>query len=405
MSIVLLLIIYLIFISLGLPDSLIGASWPALSQSLEISESMQGVLTLIIAFCTVISSFLTIKLVKYLRVKGVVILSILLTALGLVCISYSPSFLYLCLSAIPLGLGAGAIDSTLNNYVALHYKAIHLNWLHAFWGVGAMISPLIVGVFLTDLNGWRKGALCLAIIQFSICLVTILTSPIWSLAQKDFDKRKPIEQEKESTVTLGFFKSFTIKGVMFAIVAFFSYIAIEQLCGLWFSSMVVFNLGVKESDAANWVSLFYLGIMIGRFVSGIVSLKVKDKNMIRIGEGILVVGIILMMFYFYIPILPVGLFLVGLGCAPIYPAIIHATPDRFTKELSQNVMSIQVGCAYIANISIAPLFGIIGKATTFLSLPYLLLFFLVILTIGNEIVLVKTKDKTKLLKTKQKEIN
>ena len=382
MATILLLIIYLVFISLGLPDSLVASSWPAMSQSLAISPDFQGILTLTVSLCTIISSFLTTKLVKLLTSKGVVIVSILFTALGLLGISYSPNFILVVISAIPLGLGAGAIDATLNNYVALNYKAIHLNWLHAFWGVGASISPLICGAFLTDLNGWREAALCLAIIQSFIWLICVITIKVRKKAELQFEKREEKENIKENNY--GFFKTLSIKGVLPAIVAFFCYTAIEQTTANWFSSMVTFNMGINEDTAANWISLFYIGIMVGRIISGFVSLKIKDHNLIRIGEGIVTVGLILMCLQFNVTLMPVALVIVGFGCAPIYPAIIHSTPSRFGEENSQAVMSIQMGCAYIANISVSPLFGVIGKNTTFLILPYVILFFVVLSILCNE---------------------
>lgn len=397
MSILLLAIIYLIFISLGLPDSLLGSSWPSISQSMGINESLQGVMSIIASFFTILSSFLTVKLIKRFKEKGVVALSIALTCAGLLCVMASPNFVCLCLSMIPLGLGAGAIDSTLNNYVAINYKAIHLNWLHAFWGVGATLSPFLVSFFLTDLNGWRTGAFVLAMIQCAILLITILTMNVWKAVEKEFSNRK-IENKEEKNINLGFFNTFKIRGFSFALIAFFSYIAIEGLTGNWFASMIVFGLGGDESSAARWSSYFYFGIMIGRILSGIVSLKINDKNMIRIGETILTLGIILLFMQFNIQLMPLAVIIIGLGCAPIYPSIIHATPDRFTNELSQNVMSVQVGCAYIASLVVVPLFGVIGKYINFKLLPILILFFLLMMVICNEITLIKTNDKTKLIK-------
>ncbi len=398
MSILLLAIIYLIFISLGLPDSLLGSSWPSISQSMGINESLQGILSIIVSFFTIISSFLTVKLIKKLKEKGVVAISIGLTCIGLLCIMGSPNFICLCLSMIPLGLGAGAIDSTLNNYVAINYKAIHLNWLHAFWGVGATLSPFLVSIFLTDLNGWRTGAFVLAMIQCGILLITILTMNVWKIVEKEFSSREKIENDKSETIELGFFKTFKIKGIVFAIVAFFCYIAIEGLTGNWFASMIVFGLGGDEVSAARWSSYFYFGIMAGRVLSGFISLKISDKNMIRLGETILTIGIILLFMQFNIQIMPLAVVIIGLGCAPIYPSIIHATPTRFTKELSQNVMSVQVGCAYIASFAVVPLFGVIGKYIDFKLLPILLILFLILMVVCNEITLIKTKDKIKLIK-------
>lgn len=396
MSILLLVIVYLIFVSLGLPDSFIGSSWPSISNNLGVGESLQGVITLIISFGTIVSTFANGFLIKKLKPYGVVSLSILLTIIGLVSIGLASNFVYICLAAIPLGLGAGAIDSTLNNFVALHYKALHLNWLHASWGVGALISPLISGGFIASSNnGYKIAAFVLAAIQGVICLISFLAFPIWKKVIIEFDKKEPVNSEKLKNI--GFLKTFQIKGVVFAIIAFYSYIAIEQTSSLWFSSLVHYGYGVSEALSASWTTLFYVGITVGRFLSGILSLKIKDKNMIRIGEGILIFGIIFLSFGFNIYLLPVGLTLIGLGCAPVYPGIIHATPNRFTKELSQNVMNVQIGCAYIANVSAAPLFGIIGQYIDFKVMPIYLGIFYILLILGNEIVLKKTIDKTTLL--------
>ena len=395
MATLLLLIIYLIFISLGLPDSLVASSWPAISQSLGIGADFQGILTFVVSFCTIISSFLTVKLVKLLTAKGVVLISILLTAIGLLCISFSPNFVLIVLSAIPLGLGAGAIDSTLNNYVAVNYKAIHLNWLHAFWGVGASVSPLICGAFLTDINGWRNGALCLAIIQTVIWLICLISIKVWKKAELEFESRDKKDNQEENKINTSLLKTFKLRGVIPALIGFFCYIAIEQTTANWFSSMVVFNMGVAENTAANWAALFYIGIMVGRLLSGVVSLKINDKNLIRIGEGIILLGLILMCMQFNVYLMPVALVLVGFGCAPIYPAIIHSTPTRFTVEHSQSVMSIQMGFAYIANVTFAPLFGVVGKNTSFLILPYVIMGVLVLSVVSNELVNKLTKPNQK----------
>lgn len=393
MSTLLLLVIYLVFISLGLPDSLIGSTWPAISKTLEISEDLQGILTASISVCTIISAFLTPKLLPIIKEKGIVLISILLTAVGLILISFSQNFYLLILSCIPLGIGAGAIDTALNNYVAINYKSIHLNWLHAFWGVGASISPFICAIFLTDLNGWRNAALVLAIIQFSIWFISLLSAPLWKICElkRDLDINKEENKEK-----IGFLKTIKYPGVLYSIIAFFAYIAIESTSQQWFSSIVVFDMGVKESLASSWTSLFFIGITVGRLLSGLISLKINDKNMIRIGENVLFIGIILLTFKFNVYIMPAAIFLIGFGCAPIYPSIIHATPTRFGEKMSPFVMAIQVGCAYIANITVSPLFGVIGKATTFLILPYVLLFILIILVLGNELVLIRiNKEKKK----------
>jgi fucose permease len=312
--------------------------------------------------------------------------------------AYSTSFLMMCFACIPFGLGAGAIDTTLNNYVAVNYKAIHLNWLHAFWGVGTIISPLIIGGFLSNPDGWRTAGLTLGIIQAVILVITFCSAPVWFKVDKIFNLRNKDNNSQEvEEKTLGFFKTFKIKGIIFAIIGFFCYCVVEQTCYIWFSSMLVFDMNVDESLAATWVSLFFIGLVIGRFISGLVSLKIGDKNMIRIGEGITLIGIIFLTFKFNVYFMPAAVFIIGFGCAPIYPAIIHDTPSRFTVKYSASVMAVQVGCAYLSNVTIVPLFGVIGEKTTFLSLPYVLLAIFILMVITNELTTIFTKDKTKLL--------
>ena len=397
MKIALLIVIYLIFISLGLPDSFIGSCWPTISEYFKISRDFQGIFSLIVSFFTIASSFLTIKLTKYLKNYGVIAISIGLTISGLIIIGFSDNYYLLLLAAIPLGFGGGAIDSILNSYVSLHYKAIHLNFLHAFWGIGAFISPLIIGSFIVDPRGFKDAAFVLSIIQTTILIITLSTLVLWVKVDKiyNIDSRNTANSENNKE-NIGFFNTFKLRGVIFACITFFSYIAIESLAYSWFTSLCVFGMNIDNDIASKYLSLFYIAISLGRVISGLLSIKIKDKNLIRIGEGILLIGIILLTFKFNFVFMPIALFIIGLGCGPIYPSIVHSTVDKFTSKYSSAVMSIQIGFAYMANISVAPLFGILGNATTFLILPYIMLIFFVILVSGNEIVLKLTKDKSKL---------
>ena len=397
MKIALLIVIYLIFISLGLPDSFIGSCWPTISEYFKISRDFQGIFSLIVSFFTIASSFLTIKLTKYLKNYGVIAISIGLTISGLIIIGFSDNYYLLLLAAIPLGFGGGAIDSILNSYVSLHYKAIHLNFLHAFWGIGAFISPLIIGSFIVDPRGFKDAAFVLSIIQTTILIITLSTLVLWVKVDKiyNIDSRN-VTNSENSQENIGFFNTFKLRGVIFACITFFSYIAIESLAYSWFTSLCVFGMNINNDIASKYLSLFYIAISLGRVISGLLSIKIKDKNLIRIGEGILLIGIILLTFKFNFVFMPIALFIIGLGCGPIYPSIVHSTVDKFTSKYSSAVMSIQIGFAYMANISVAPLFGILGNATTFLILPYIMLIFFVILVSGNEIVLKLTKDKSKL---------
>ena len=397
MKIALLIVIYLIFISLGLPDSFIGSCWPTISEYFKISRDFQGIFSLIVSFFTIASSFLTIKLTKYLKNYGVIAISIGLTISGLIIIGFSDNYYLLLLAAIPLGFGGGAIDSILNSYVSLHYKAIHLNFLHAFWGIGAFISPLIIGSFIVDPRGFKDAAFVLSIIQTTILIITLSTLVLWVKVDKiyNIDSRNTTNSENNKE-NIGFFNTFKLRGVIFACITFFSYIAIESLAYSWFTSLCVFGMNIDNDIASKYLSLFYIAISLGRVISGLLSIKIKDKNLIRIGEGILLIGIILLTFKFNFVFMPIALFIIGLGCGPIYPSIVHSTVDKFTSKYSSAVMSIQIGFAYMANISVAPLFGILGNATTFLILPYIMLIFFVILVSGNEIVLKLNKDKSKL---------
>ena len=397
MKIALLIVIYLIFISLGLPDSFIGSCWPTISEYFKISRDFQGIFSLIVSFFTIASSFLTIKLTKYLKNYGVIAISIGLTISGLIIIGFSDNYYLLLLAAIPLGFGGGAIDSILNSYVSLHYKAIHLNFLHAFWGIGAFISPLIIGSFIVDPRGFKDAAFVLSIIQTTILIITLSTLVLWVKVDKiyNIDSRNTTNSENNKE-NIGFFNTFKLRGVLFACITFFSYIAIESLAYSWFTSLCVFGMNIDNDIASKYLSLFYIAISLGRVISGLLSIKIKDKNLIRIGEGILLIGIILLTFKFNFVFMPIALFIIGLGCGPIYPSIVHSTVDKFTSKYSSAVMSIQIGFAYMANISVAPLFGILGNATTFLILPYIMLIFFIVLVSGNEIVLKLTKDKSKL---------
>lgn len=409
MATYLLIIIYVIFISLGLPDSVIGSIWPSIASTFNIDVDFQGFVTITISLFTILSTFLTIKLVQIIKEKYIVIFSILLTSIGLLCFGLSNNFILLVLSCVPLGLGAGAIDSILNSYVANHYKAIHMNFLHAFWGVGTIVSPIVLSLYLKDNEtSWRIGLYFLSALQFIIFLFSFINIKVWDKVEKNFLTR---ENKEEEHIKVGFFKTFKIKGVVFAIFAFFAYVAIESICSYWFSSYVTYGLNnkiqVSPSTIAIWTSLFFIGITLGRLIGGLISFKINDKNRMRLGELTILIGIILLsttaidgvdnVTYLNV-ILPLSFIVIGIGCGPIYPAIIHDTPTRFSKSLSQNVISVQMGCSYIANISAAPLFGVLGKNVSFLYLPLVVFIFLIILSIGNEIVAHKTKNKDNLIK-------
>lgn len=395
MQILLLIIIYLIFISLGLPDSVLGSSFPAIATNLSIREDMAGYIGLVVSGCTILSSLFSEKLIRRFSTKIVVSFSILLTASGLVCFSLvrENTVWAFFLDAVLLGLGAGAIDSALNNYVACHYKAIHMNWLHCFWGVGASVSPLIIAPFIDSSNqsaGWNKGILVIAIIQLCIAAVAFLTLPIWNKAYPEVK----IEKEEEEKITHSKKELFKNPVFYLAMLGFFCYCGLETTSGNWAGFFFQQGKGFSTQDAAKLDSMFYIGITVGRFFCGLISLKIDEKNMMRMGEAILLIGAILSS----LPVNPIvsiiGFALIGLGCAPIYPAIIRSTPKRFTKELSLHVMGMQMAIAYCGNLLVSPLFGFFAKKTSsFVSLPFVVLILASIMVVSHEIINWKQKKE------------
>lgn len=373
-----LIIIYISFISLGLPDAILGSAWPIIHQDLNVPVSYAGIITMIISCGTIISSFFSEKLIRKLGTGKVTAFSVLLTAVGLLGIFLSPNFIWICLLAIPLGIGAGSVDSALNNFVALHYKAIHMNWLHSFWGIGATTGPLIMSIFLLKENGWRLGYATIGSIQAILVVCLFLSLPLWKKFESDNSEK--INDSKGIKVS----KLIKLPGAKPALVSFFCYCAIELTTGLWVSSYLVIINGFSAEKAAKWVSLYYLGITIGRFLAGFVSIKLNNKQMIRVGQVICISGGILLSITYSSNIQLIGLIFIGLGCAPIYPAMLHDTPNRFGKELSQGIMGIQMATAYVGSTFMPPLFGAISKFIGFEILPYFLLILMLLMIITTE---------------------
>ncbi len=374
----LLIIIYISFISLGLPDAILGSAWPMIHQDLNVPVSYAGVITMIISGGTIISSLFSEKLIRKLGTGKVTAFSVLLTALGLLGVFLSPNFIWICLLAIPLGIGAGSVDSALNNFVALHYKAIHMNWLHSFWGVGATSGPLIMSIFLLKENGWRLGYATIGSIQAILVICLFFSLPLWKKFESD-NSEKVTTNEGVKVSTL-----IKLPGAKPALVSFFCYCAVELTTGLWVSSYLVIINGFSAEKAAKWVSLYYLGITVGRFLAGFISIKLNNKQMIRIGQVICVTGGILLSITFSSYIQLIGLICIGLGCAPIYPAMLHDTPNRFGKELSQGIMGIQMATAYVGSTFMPPFFGAISKFIGFEILPYFLLVLMLLMLIMTE---------------------
>jgi fucose permease len=379
----LLVIIYIAFISLGLPDSLIGSAWPVMHEQLNVPISYAGVITMIISSGTIVSSLLSDRVTKKLGTGLVTSISVFLTAAALFGFSISKSFILLCIWAIPYGLGAGAVDAALNNYVALHYTSRHMNWLHCCWGVGAAISPYIMSYSLIGGYGWNSGYRSVAIVQIILTAFLFISLPLWKRNNTGNNESSNGSEDKSEVV--GLRQALKIKGVKLVLITFFGYCALETTAGLWASSYLVIHRGVDTEIAAQFASLFYIGITFGRFLCGFISDKFGDKQMIRYGLTIIAFGIFLIILPLKSNITALaGLIIVGLGCAPIYPAIIHSTPSNFGPQNSQAIIGIQMASAYTGSTLMPPIFGVIADKINIGLYPFYLLFFVVLMIMMSE---------------------
>lgn len=380
----LLALIYLAFISLGLPDSLLGSGWPVMYEQLNVPVSFMGIVFMVISGGTIISSLLSDKLTGKFGTRAVTVVSVFLTVIALFGFSFSKHFWMLIIFSIPYGLGAGAIDAALNNYVALHYKSKHMSWLHCFWGAGAIISPFIMGYSLTALS-WNWGYRIVGFIQLAIGIVLLATLPVWN-TNESADCRK--------SKSVGLIGALKIKGVPFILIGFFAYCAAEATAMQWASTYFVEVKGISTEKAAVFASLFYIGITVGRFISGFVTEKLGDRKTINIGTCILISGIVLLLLPLNSDFVAIAAFVViGLGCAPVYPCIIHSTPNNFGAENSGAVIGIQMASAYIGTTFIPPLFGFVCKSVGFGILPVFLLIFVILMIIMTELTFILTNKK------------
>lgn len=376
---ILLAIIYLAFISLGLPDSLLGSAWPMMYTEFRVPLSYAGIVSMIIACGTVISSLQSDRLTLKLGTGRVTAFSVALTAVALFGFSVSSSFWMLCLWAIPYGLGAGSVDASLNNYVALHYESRHMSWLHCMWGIGAATGPYIMGYALTGGQGWNMGYRYIAILQIILTAVLFASIPLWKERNKVVDentgeKRKPLPLKD----------ILKIRGAKEVLICFFCYCALEQTSGLWASSFMHLYKGVPKEKAASYAAMFFIGITVGRAISGFITMKLKDVQMIRLGQALILVGILVMLIPGSAEIALAGLILIGLGCAPIYPCIIHSTPAHFGEDRSQAIIGVQMAFAYMGILLMPPLFGIIANVITVSLLPVYLLALLILMLVMHE---------------------
>lgn len=377
----LLAVIYLAFISLGLPDSLLGSVWPTIYQEFNVPVSYAGAIFMIISAGTIFSSLQSDRLTKLLGTGKVTAFSVLMTAVALWGFSISSSYWMLVLWAIPYGLGAGSVDASLNNYVALHYKSHHMSWLHCMWGVGASIGPYIMSFALLNGQTWNMGYRYISLIQVVLTIIIMLSLPLWKKRPviDDVDGVQESENKKDKALTLK--EIVNIPGAKQVMFMFFCYCALEQTTGLWASSYLVLQHGFDLEIAASYASLFFIGITVGRAVSGFITMKLNDKQMIYLGQVIILIGIILMCLPFGHQVALVGLVTIGLGCAPIYPCIIHSTPTNFGADKSQAVIGVQMASAYVGNLLMPPLFGIIANHISVRLFPVYLLLILIVMVV------------------------
>ena len=374
----LLAIIYLSFISLGLPDGLLGAAWPTMYPVFGVPISYAGVLSTIMCLGTILSSLLSDRLTYALGTGKVTALSVALTAGALLGFSVTDSFWGLCLWAIPYGLGAGSVDASLNNYVALHYTSRHMSWLHCMWGTGATIGPFIMGAVLSGGSHWSLGYRYVGLLQVALTAVLFLSLPLWKnrrgTASGDADQAKPLPLAQVAAIP-------GAKEVMFS---FFCYCAIESTAGLWASSYLALYKGLPEETAAFFASMFYIGITAGRGLNGFLTVKFSDTQLVRMGQGIILIGTAALLLPMGSTVSVAGLILMGLGCAPIYPCIIHSTPEHFGVENSQAMVGVQMACAYVGSCLMPPLFGLIANHITVALLPVYVLGILMLMILMHE---------------------
>ena len=374
----LLAIIYLSFISLGLPDALLGAAWPNMYPQFQVPVSYAGIISMIIALGTIISSLQSDRLTRKFGTGKVTAVSVGITALALWGFSISHSFILLCLWAIPYGLGAGSVDASLNNYVALHYSSKHMSWLHCMWGIGATLGPYIMGAVLTGGATWNTGYRIISVLQIVLTAVLVFSLPKWK-------GQNTSSGETVHGKALSLKEILAIPGAKAVMICFFCYCAIESTTMLWASSYLHLSKGVDAKTAASFAGMFCIGITIGRGINGFIAMKLKDCQMIRMGQAIILTGIIVMILPFGKTVSLIGFSLVGLGCAPVYPCIIHSTPSHFGAERSQAIIGVQMASAYVGTCLMPPLFGLIANHISIRLLPVYLLILLALMVYMHEL--------------------
>lgn len=410
---ILLFMIYLAFVSLGLPDALLGSAWPIMYQEFAVPVSYSGTVFMIICGGTILSSLNSENLNRRFGTGKITAISVLLTAIALFGFSISHSFIMLCLFAIPYGLGAGSVDAALNHYVALHYSSRHMSWLHCMWGLGASVGPYIMGFVLQRGEPWSRGYLIVSLIQFALAIALFCSLSLWkkkpeelkenavSTAKQENSQQNESQQESISSgapkqKALSLKEIFAIPGAKESLASFYGYCALEQTVGLWAGSFMVLALGMEEKLAASYVALFYFGITFGRFLSGFFTMKWKDEQMVLGGSAIIFFGIFLLFTPWSRSLVLPALILIGLGCAPVYPSVIHSTPYNFGVEHSSALIGAQMAAAYVGTLIMPPLFGVLGRSFSMKLFPYYSMFLLLFMVFTYKRMLQVTKKARQL---------
>ncbi len=382
---ILLVIIFLIFISLGLPDAILGSAWPSMHLDLNVDLAYGGIVSFTISICTVISSLLSDKINRHFKAGVICAVSTILTVIALFGFSISSRFWMVILFCIPYGLGAGAIDSTVNNYVAVNYESKHMSWLHAMWGIGTIFGPYAMGLSLTVFEKWNYGYVMIGILQILLCIMMFVSIPLWKKSSSnETEEKEKLSKEKTSLKEI-----FKINGVLPLLICFLCYCALESTANLWGSSYLVYNNNIDSNIAASLASMFLIGLTMGRILNGFLAIKWNDDFLIKLGIGIILFGIILLFIPYSFTVIP-GFIFIGLGCAPIYPSIMHSIPIRFGKRNSQLLIGLQMAFAYLGSSLMPPLFGILSSFLTVSFLPFFLLIILFLMFILHNIVIKKT---------------
>ena len=424
----LLAIIYLSFISLGLPDGLLGAAWPTMYTEIGMPVSAAGILSMVISLGTIISSLLSDRITYKIGTGLITAISVAMTCVALFGFSFSTSFIMLIIWAVPYGLGAGGVDAALNNYVAVHYTSRHMSWLHCMWGIGAAVGPYFMSYALTGGHGWQSGYRYVGAIQIVLTFILFFSISLWKKRQvicadnmqteessgkgsvskinsseescgiENNNGEKTNNEEKNNKGSepygrpLGLSEIIKIPGVPAVLLTFFCYCAIESTTGLWAASFLHFIKGIDATKAASMAALFYIGITVGRAINGFLTIKLSDTSLIRIGEGIILLGIVTTTLPLPSAFAFAGIILVGLGCAPIYPCIIHSTPAHFGADKSQSIVGVQMACAYCGTMLMPPVFGILGQNISMILFPVYLLIILILMFFMHEHLVRVTSD-------------